>query len=263
MHAFTKRVGRSLPGVVVLAAFGATAIATLFAQATGLRALRRRRPHEVAWTVALVMFALASAALSVGVTTGWDAPTFRVFYLLGAVLNVPWLALGTVYLLSRPRWGRRAQWALVFFSGLATGVVFAAPMRIVPAGTDIPSGREVFGAGPRMLAAVGSSGGAAVILGGALWSAWVFGRSREQPGAARRVAANGCIAAGTLVLAGGGLVQGRLGENEAFALSLLLGIAVIYAGFLIAIAGSPAPVPGNGGDRRPPPLSPAGAAPDG
>ncbi len=249
--------------MVVLAAFGATAIATLFAQATGLRALRRRQPHEVAWTVALVMFALASAALSVGVTTGWDGPTFRAFYLLGAVLNVPWLALGTVYLLAGPRRGRRAQWALVFFSGLAAGVVLAAPMHTVPTGTDIPSGREVFGAGPRVLAAVGSSGGAAVILGGALWSAWVFARSRGRPGAGRRVAANGCVAAGTFVLAGGGLVQGRLGENEAFALSLLLGIAVIYTGFLIATAGPPPPAPADRGDRRPPPLNPAAAAPDG
>ena len=41
------------------------------------------------------MFAVASVALATGTSTGWDRGTFRVFYLFGAVLDVPWLALGT------------------------------------------------------------------------------------------------------------------------------------------------------------------------
>ena len=80
-------------------AFLATAVATVFAQATGVRYARTEGPHQGAWTFALALFALASAALATGASTGWDNGTFRVFYLLGAVLNVPWLALGTVYLL--------------------------------------------------------------------------------------------------------------------------------------------------------------------
>ena len=85
-------------------AFLATAVATVFAQATAVRWSRTRAPHQGAWTFALALFALASAALATGASTGWDG-TFRVFYLLGAVLNVPWLALGTVYLLL----GRRSR----------------------------------------------------------------------------------------------------------------------------------------------------------
>ena len=74
-------------------AFLATAVATVFAQATGLRFARTRAPHQAAWTVALAMYALASAALATGESTGWDAGTYRAFYCFGAVLNVPWLAL--------------------------------------------------------------------------------------------------------------------------------------------------------------------------
>ena len=85
-------------------AFLATAVATLFAQATGVRYSRSKAPHQGAWTFALALFALASAALATAASTGWDRGTFRAFYLLGAVLNVPWLALGTVYLLARRRW---------------------------------------------------------------------------------------------------------------------------------------------------------------
>src|SRR5882757_6126256 len=108
-------------------AFVATAVATLFAEATFKRWRQGRRPHEAAWTVALALFALASAALATGASTGWDRGVFRVFYLLGAVLNVPWLALGTVYLLAGTTAGRRAETALILFSGFAVGVMLSAP----------------------------------------------------------------------------------------------------------------------------------------
>ena len=47
-------------------------------------------------------------------------------------------------------------------------------------------------------------------------------------------AANALIALGTLVLSGGGTLQGVLGHDEAFTVSLAAGITVIYAGFLVA-----------------------------
>src|SRR5690606_12869692 len=45
---------------------------------------------------ALVLFALASGSLLAGVLGGWSATEFRSFYLFGAVLNVPWLAIGSL-----------------------------------------------------------------------------------------------------------------------------------------------------------------------
>lgn len=219
--------------VVTGLAFLATALASLFAEATLVRATQRRSAHLRVWTVALAMFALAAAALAIGVSTGWDRGTFRAFYLLGAVLNVPWLALGTVILLGGPEIGRRVQWFLVGFTGLAVGVLLSAPMQPVR-GTGIPVGKEVFGALPRILAAVGSGVGATVIVGGALWSGARYARDRGVAGHARRALANILIALGTLVLSSGGLVQGLVGHDEAFSLSLAVGIAVVYAGFVVA-----------------------------
>lgn len=213
-------------------AFVATAVATLFAEATFLRWRRGRRPHEAAWTVALALFALASAALATGASTGWDRGTFLVFYLFGAILNVPWLGLGTVYLLLGERAGRRTRGALVFLSGLATGVMLTAPIKADISGLAIPVGKEVFGVFPRVLAAVGSGAGALVVFTGAAWSAIRFARAGSAAG--RMAGANALVAAGTLVLSAGGLLQGVVGHDEAFALSLALGIAVIYAGFLVA-----------------------------
>jgi hypothetical protein len=223
--------------MVIGLAFLATAVATVFAQATLARATSHHRPQDRAWSVALALFALASAALSIGVSTGWDDGTFRVFYLLGAVLSVPWLALGTVHLLARPGVGRVSEQVLIGFTGLAAGVVLAAPMTSV-SGTTIPVGKEVFGAFPRVLAAVGSGLGATVILVGAVVSAARYLRDRTAPGNARRGLANVLIAAGTLVLSSGGLIQGVAGKDEAFVISLALGISVIYAGFLVAASAS-------------------------
>jgi hypothetical protein len=225
-------------------AFVATAVATLFAEATFKRWRKGRRPHEAAWTVALALFTLASAALATGASTGWDRGVFRVFYLLGAVLNVPWLALGTVYLLFGERAGRRVRNILLFASGLAVGVMLTAPMAgDVVGSATIPIGKEVFGVFPRVLAAVGSGLGAAVVFGGAAWSAVRFARAARgraapprtgAPAPGRMAGANVLIALGTLVLSGGGTLQGALGHDEAFTVSLAAGITVIYAGFLVA-----------------------------
>jgi hypothetical protein len=221
------------PPMVTGLAFAATAVASLFAQATLKRFTERRTPHLLAWTVSLAMFTLACAALATGASTGWDRGTFRAFYLLGAVLNVPWLALGTIYLLFGPTVGRRVQWGLVAFTGLATGVLLSAPMGAVPR-DEIPVGKDVFDAFPRVLAAVGSGVAAIVIVAGALWSAFRYARRRNEPGAARLAGANVLIALGTLVLSSGGLVQGIVGHDEAFTLTLATGITIIYAGFLVA-----------------------------
>jgi hypothetical protein len=237
-------------------AFLATAVATLFAEATFKRWRQGRRPHEAAWTVALALFALASAALATGASTGWDRGVFRAFYLLGAVLNVPWLALGTVYLLFGERAGRRVRAVLLFASGLAVGVMLTAPVSGDVAGSaTIPVGKEVFGVFPRVLAGVGSGLGALVVFGGAAWSAVRFARAARSRGGAPRVGpppgrmavANALIALGTLVLSGGGTLQGVLGHDEAFTVSLASGIAVVYAGFLVAAT----PAPARASDSRP------------
>jgi hypothetical protein len=214
-------------------AFAATGIATLFAEATLVRYTQRRTAHLAAWTIALAMFALAAGALALGTSSGWERGTFRVFYLLGAVLTVPWLALGTLALLLGPVAARRARAVILFFSGLATGVVLSAPMDNVR-GTSIPVGKDVFGAFPRALAAIGSGVGAIVIIGGAVISANRYARDRRAPGAGGMLGANVLIALGTLILSSGGIVQGVVGHDEAFTLSLTIGIAVIYAGFLVA-----------------------------
>jgi hypothetical protein len=216
-------------------AAAATLLSVAFALSTLERWLDRRRPHELAWTIALVLFAAGSAALWAGAAIGWGDVSFRLFYLFGAVVNVPVLALGTVLLLASGRTGRWATTGVLLFAGFGVGVMLAAPLTHPVSGASLPQGSDVFGPLPRVLAAVGSGVGALVVLGGAVWSAVRLGR-RHAPGTRRLVFGNALIAAGTLVLGAGGILNAAVDAMDAFSISLVAGIALIFAGFVVASA---------------------------
>ena len=220
---------------IALAA-GATLVAVAFAMSTFDRWLARRRRHELAWAIALMLFATGALCLWLGASAGWTLPVFRAFYLFGAVVNVPVLALGTVYLLGSRRAGDRAALVVGAFAFFAAGVIVSAPAHAITYPSQLPQGSDVFEALPRVLAAVASGGGALVVLGGAVWSA-----VRLRHGT--RMWANVVIAVGTLVLGASGLLNSVLGEMEAFAVTLAIGVSVLYAGFLLAVTPARRPAP--------------------
>ena len=192
----------------------------------------------------MALFAVASLALWWAEGRGWSNGSFRVFFAFGAIVNVPWLALGNVYLLAGPRVGHTTLRGLLVFSGFAVGVVFTAPLHGTLDPGTLPKGSEHFDPLPRILAAVGSSVPALVIFGGALWSAWRVVRGNNpalttaavrQVRSSRRLAlGNVFIAVGAAVLSASGSFAGRLGEDTSFAVTLLTGIVVLFAGFLVA-----------------------------
>ncbi|MGH9164488.1 MAG: hypothetical protein ACRDZW_03105 [Acidimicrobiales bacterium] len=224
-------------------ATAACLVALAFTMSSFERWLADRRPHELAWSLALAMFSLASAALAAGAALGWDAVTFRLFYLFGAIVNVPVLALGTVYLLGGRRRGNPTAVAVGLFCAFAAGVVAVAPLTAALPRDELARGSEVFGPLPRILAASASGVGALVVVAGAVWSAIKRRRGRL-------VAANVLIALGTAVTGASGLFNSVLDEMTGFEVSLVIGIAVIFAGFLVATTNT---------TRRPPK---PGSAPD-
>jgi hypothetical protein len=211
-------------------ATAAALIALAFACSTWERWLARRRRHELAWSVALAFFALAALSLAAGAGLGWRPITFRLFYLFGAIVNVPFLALGTVYLLGGERRGDITAVVVALACAFAAGVVLVEPLRAVLPAEGIPQGSDVFGAAPRVLAAVGSGVGALTILAGAVWSAVRYRRGRM-------LWSNVLIATGTLVLSSSGLLNSVLDEMDGFAVTLVAGISIVFAGFLVAAGG--------------------------
>jgi hypothetical protein len=215
-------------------AVGAALVALAFAMSTFERWLGRARRHELAWSLSLAMFAIASGALAYGSQSGWNGVAFRTFFLFGAIVDVPFLAVGTVYLLAGRRRGDQIAAVVALLSAFAAGVVVMAPFtHSLPAHT-LPQGKDVFGALPRVLAAVGSGAGALVVFGGAVYSAVRFRRGRM-------VGANVLIAAGTAILGAGGLLNSVLDQMTGFAVTLVVGIVVLFAGFLVA-SSRPRPV---------------------
>ncbi|MSX94956.1 MAG: hypothetical protein F2739_00250, partial [Actinobacteria bacterium] len=212
-------------------AAAATLVSLAFALSTGERWLRSRKRHEAAWTISLIMFALGSISLWWGASVGWGEWSFKSFYLFGAILNVPFLALGTIELLAGPKHGKRWTAIITMLGAFCAGIVVAAPLTGVINSEVLPQGKEVFGPGPRIAAALGSGVAALVIIGGAVWSAWRLfrvwragadtrARGTGAPSPRRLAIANLIIAAGTLILSAGGILNSVVNEMDGFAISL-------------------------------------------
>jgi len=102
--------------LAVVTAVVSSVVSGAFAVTLLTRWVRRGRRDLplLLWGVALALFCTASLGLTSGVIGGWTMAEFRVFYLFGGVLNVPWLALGSIVVNAR---------AVVVSRG--TGVVLA------------------------------------------------------------------------------------------------------------------------------------------
>ncbi|HXY71705.1 MAG TPA: hypothetical protein VEM41_04110 [Actinomycetota bacterium] len=209
----------------------AVAVAAVFAAQLLRRFLSRRRPFEGLWAVALAMFAVASFAMFLGVATGWGPLEFRVYWLLGAVLNVPFLFAGELYLLAQRR--AVADWAL---AALMVGTVFAAwkvmtaPVDTAALAKALPLGKQVFGdeSAAYRIAQVYAFPAYFLLLGGIVWSAW---QMRRQPQLRSRVAGTLAIAIGATIVAIGSGIGAGFNIVPLFSVSLAAGVTVMYAGF--------------------------------
>jgi MFS family permease len=203
------------------------AVSAAFAAMVAIRYARSRRTALLAWSVGLAMFAVAALAGALAQTSGATETEYRVFYLFGGILNVVWLAVGTVLLVA-PRFATPALAVALLLSLVSVYAVLSAPVNLQVAlntGKGFPDGSL-----PRILAAIGSGVGSLVLIGGALWSAAVFLRRRHN---GRRALSNIVIAVGVLIVAVGGTVTftGATGILEA---TNLIGVSLMFAGFLLA-----------------------------
>jgi len=202
-------------------------VSGIFAVAVFLRYRRSRRPALLAWAAGLTLFSIAALAGALARNAEPTEAEYRVFYLFGAIANVAWLALGTVYTIA-PRAGRIALALVALLTVVAAYAVFATPVDLrvaLDSGRGFPDGSL-----PRILAAIGSGLGSVVLFGGALWSAWVFATKRRN---GRRALSNIVIAIGVLIVAAGGTVT-FTGASGVLELANLVGVSVMFAGFFLA-----------------------------
>jgi hypothetical protein len=242
--------------MVAILALLAALVATGFLVRLASSYRSRPRPHLAAWTVAILMYAVATWALFAGLALGWSGPVFRVYFWLGAIVNVPVLAVGSIYL----NFGRRAGHvsALVMLvAALATAwVVFTVGINPTPLQAGgVVRGSAVFDTRiPAILAGIFSPLGALLVVVLSLVAVLRFwNRNRSL------AAGNLLIILAILALSVGG-VKSTLYGGGLLAGTLLLGAALLWGGFAVASGarfrswerpgGGPAPP---GGPPTPPP----------
>jgi hypothetical protein len=207
-------------------------VALVFATLLLRQFARRRRSYQALWAVAMLFYAGASLCVALGAANGWTSGEFRVYWALGAVLNVPFLAQGELDLLVRNRTVRSALYVLLaFVTAYTVARVRTALVDEAALAEDLPSGKEVFGDGSpaHRLPQLISIPAYLVLVGGALWSAW---RMRSRPDLRDRFWGTLSIALGATVIAGFGSAFAALGHLLPFSVSLLVGIAIMFWGFL-------------------------------
>lgn len=191
--------------------------------------LTRRKPYQLVWTIGLLIYFVSTGCEFLIGAFGLNSAAYRTWYLGGAIFAAAYLGMGTIYLLFPRRAGHMVMALLLFASIYAIFKVFSAEVELellspLPAtltGKAMP--RDV-----RLLTPFFNTFGSVALIGGALYSAWVFWRRRILP---HRVVSNILIAVGAFfpLLAG---TLSRLGVPEFLYIGELLGVTIIFLGFL-------------------------------
>ena len=172
---------------------------------------------------------------SSGCCDGWSAAEYRLYWLFGAVLNVPYLAAGRgcTSLVKDRRVTTAAPRAAAVRDGVRHRAGPHGGARRRRARRGPPAGQGGRRAGDPLaldLARYFAFPAYFFLLGGTVWSAW---RMRGRPELARPVPRDAAIAIGATIVAAGSAFA-LTGNFVGFSITLTLGIAVMFWGFLRA-----------------------------
>ena len=217
--------------------FLSTLVTFAFAAAVFSRFLKRRGAHLLFWTIGLLFYGIGTLAeVILGFT--FNGLVLKLWYLSGAMLTAAWLGQGTIHLLVRK--GRLA-WIL---TGLlaAVSILAATLILLPPLSTTTPAYQltQAISSQYKQFLTRGSLTiiltillniyGTLTLVGGAIYSAIIFWRKRVM---LNRMIGNILIAAGALAPAMAGSFV-RMGLADALYLSELIGVVLMYIGFIQA-----------------------------
>lgn len=231
----------------------AALVSALFALLLFQRYARTKGLPQLFWGIALAMYAIATLTVAAGVGQGWNGSLYRVFWAFGAILNVPYLALGSVALFRNRVVTAIAALVVAGLTIYVLALTFTARTQpnafvehkqtqqdvdcpndpVVPLQDryDIPRGKCVWPAN----SAVGKMASTVSIPSYLVVVLVALGTSRPREGTPRhRARGNWLIAAGVTIVAIGGTATARFGRGVPFSIALALGVVVMFAGFLLA-----------------------------
>lgn len=230
------------------------------------RYIATKQLHFLFWGVGLAMFGIGSFAEAY-LAIAWNKWVFASWYYFGAVTNAAWIGHGTLYLMVRKKWRHGVTVLLVLGSLFAGSLMLKAiptfdsgiftidipiseqygtkPLDVgeeAPEGADTTTvvnrdGVEVlavrgiipYGTPVRLTTPLMNIYGLLSLVGGAIYSAYLFWRKRVLP---NRVIGNILIAAGALLI-GGASVLTRLGYGQFLYVAELLSAIIMFVGFRV------------------------------
>jgi hypothetical protein len=208
-----------LISAIVSFVFGITVLDQYFA---------RRQPFQLLWTIGLFMYGISAFTEFYTETYGLHLIMFRLWYLFGAICVAAFLGQGTVYLLAKRHTAHILMAIVVVISVYSVFRLFTTSIDLGTATrlTDkiiVPNDVGI-------LTGLMNVYGTVTLVGGALYSAWIFWKKRILP---YRVQSNVLIALGALLPAiGGSLLRLGTARGALFYILELSGVIIIFIGFL-------------------------------
>jgi len=210
-----------------------TIVAAIFTLLLARQFVKRRKIHQILWTVAMLFYALTAFMefLMNDDLMGANATVFRIYYVLAAPL-VGLLGAGVVYLLARKR---IADYFLGFVVVLSFGLVITGLTTSIDESVIVESFSGELAEGfraathaypmtVRIFSIILNSVGGTILIGGALYS-FIRDRSRTY---------NLLIFIGGLLPMIGGSLMGLLGDPNLFFEFELGGTVFLFLGFIFS-----------------------------
>ena len=203
------------------------------------RYISSNKMHFFFWGTGLLMFSIVSLS-EIYLSVQWNRWAFFFWYFFGAVLNAAWIGQGTIYLLLTRKWVKPTV-TLLLVGSLSALIIMIQTMSMLDvsqftsniAMSDqyrniMPAPHE--GGTIRLLTPFFNVYGATTLVGGAVWSAYLFWRKRVLP---NRVIGNILIALGAIIISIASILT-RMGLSEWWYLGELLAATLLFAGFILA-----------------------------
>lgn len=201
-------------------------VALVFAVTVLDQFFARRKPYQIVWAISLFMYFISTGTEFWAEMWGLNQAVYRLWYLFGAIFVAAYLGMGALYLLARRRVAHVIMTILLIAS-------LYAIFRVATASIDLSTIQHLSGSAMpqtvRLMTPFFNIFGTVALVGGALYSAWIFWRRRIM---SHRVISNILIAVGALLPAFGGTLMRFGGPLTTFYLLELLGIIIIFIGFL-------------------------------
>ncbi|MBC8505718.1 MAG: hypothetical protein ISR58_09755 [Anaerolineales bacterium] len=212
--------------------FLASAISFLFAFFLFKRYAKKPSNHVLLWGIGMIFYGIGGFCEGFFGAFGWNPLIYRLWYLFGAILVAAWLGQGTVYLLAKKSLAHALMVVLILGSLFGVYKVFTAQLDPSLLTTSVHTGSELSGhaivtPGVRPLTPIFNLYGTVTLVGGAVYSAWIFFRKRVL---LHRTIGNILIAVGAIAPAFGGAFS-RMGVPAALYIGELLGAILMFIGF--------------------------------